>query len=269
MAACMATGAEMSNRLQGRRAVITGSSSGIGKAIALRFAAEGAHVVVNGRNVAKCEAVAEEIKASGGAVDVVLADVGKAEEARRMIAEAVAKLGGLDILVHNAGGGTIPSSVHKLEDDAIAQVINSNLSSCLWLTRAALPHLRQAESGRILFTSSIAGNRRSMPGFSHYAAAKSGVNGFARNLALELVRSGITVNVVEPGPTRIERWDGIDADELARQEAEIPAGRFGTPEEIASAMLFFASREADYVTGQFLTLDGGLCLGALPPRQTG
>jgi 3-oxoacyl-[acyl-carrier protein] reductase len=185
-----------------------------------------------------------------------------------MVAEGVEKLGGLDILVHNAGGGTVPSSVQKLEDDAIAHVINANLSSCLWLTRAALPHLRQAEAGRILFTSSIAGNRRSMPGFSHYAAAKSGVNGFARNLALELARSGITVNVVEPGPTRIERWDAVDAEELARQAAEIPAGRFGTPAEVASAMLFFASREADYVTGQFLTLDGGLSLGALPPSRS-
>lgn len=259
----------MSNRLAGRKALITGSSSGIGKAIAVRFAAEGAHVIVNGRNPAKCESVAREIEAAGGRVDIVLADVSRADELRRMVADAVEKLGGLDILVHNAGGGTIPSSLQKLDDDAIAHVINSNLSTCLWAAQAALPHLKKAEGGRILFTSSIAGNRRSMPGFSHYAAAKSGVNGFARNLALELVRSGITVNVVEPGPTRIERWDGIDAEELARQEAEIPAGRFATPAEIASAMLFFASREADNVTGQFLTIDGGLTLGVLPPRRPG
>lgn len=258
----------MSGRLAGRRALVTGSSSGIGKAVASRFAAEGAHVIVNGRNPTKCEAAVREIEAAGGRVDLVLGDVGRPDDARQIIAAAVEKLGGLDILIHNAGGGTVPSSVQKLEDDAIAHVINSNLSSCLWLTRAALPHLRKAEGGRIIFTSSIAGNRRSMPGFSHYAAAKAGVNGFARNLALELVRSGITVNVVEPGPTRIERWDQIDPESLARQVAEIPAGRFATPAEIASAMLFFASREADYVTGQFLTLDGGLSLGALPPSRS-
>lgn len=257
----------MTRRLEGRKALVTGSSSGIGKAIAARFAAEGASVVVNGRNAEKCEVAAEQMRAQGGQAQVVIGDVGIASSAGEIVSGAADALGGLDILVHNAGGGTVPTSIQKLDEEVMAQVLASNLASCLWLTKAALPHLRAAMAGRILFTSSIAGNRRSMPGFSHYAAAKSGVNGFARNLALELAPHGITVNVVEPGPTRIERWDGLDEAELTRRAAEIPAGRLGTVEDVASAMLFFASREADYATGQFLTLDGGLSLGALPPDR--
>lgn len=254
----------MAGRLQGRRAVVTGGGLGIGRAIARLFAAQGAHVVIGTRTAADGEETVRQIHGAGGSAELIICDIGYREQADVLIHEAAERLGGLDILVHNAG--IFPyAAFNELSDDELDRSVDVNLKACFWLARAALPSLLAAEHPRILITSSVSGNHANAAGLTHYSAAKAGVTGFVRNLALELAPRQITVNAVEPGFILTER--NLAPDRTAMVDAtvgQIPMRRGGDPMDVAHVMLFLASPEAAYVTGQSIVVDGGLTLGTVP-----
>ena len=247
-------------RLSGKVAVVTGSGQGIGEAIARLFAREGAEVVVNARTGEQVRRVVDSIRQKGGIAHGVTADVGSLEGVDALIDSAISRFQHIDILVHNAG--IFPYSLlEDLEDDEWSEVISVNLTSAFRLTHACIPHMKERRDGRILFTSSVQGNRVAVPGCAHYAASKAGINGFIRAAALELSRYGITVNGVEPGLVLTPGTENAISKKKQQQLAKyVPLKRWGEPSEIAHAMLYFASPEAGYVTGQTLIVDGGALL---------
>ncbi len=251
---------QASKRLDGKVAVVTGSSQGIGEAIALLFAREGAAVVVNARTEKQVERVVDNIVQEGGNAHGVTADIGSLLGVDELIEAAVNQFQHIDILVHNAG--IFPFDLlENLEDDAWNEVISVNLTSAYRLTHACIPHMKERGDTRVLFTSSVQGNRVAVPGCAHYATSKAGINGFIKAAALELSRYGITVNGVEPGLVRTPGTDSAMSEEKQRQWAKyVPLKRWGEPVEIAHAMLYLASPEAGYVTGQTLIVDGGALL---------
>ncbi len=247
-------------RLQGKVAVVTGSGQGIGEAIVQLFASEGAQVIVNARTESSVARVVDTIVQEGGVAHGVTADVGSPQGVDALIDSAVKQFMHIDILVHNAG--IFPFSLlEDLEDDAWNEVINVNLTSAYRLTHACIPHMKERGDGRILFTSSVQGNRVAVPGCAHYAASKAGINGFIRAAALELSQYRITVNGIEPGLVLTPGTEKVISEEKQRQWAKfVPLKRWGEPYEIAHAMLYLASAEAGYVTGQTLIIDGGALL---------
>ena len=251
---------QASKRLDGKVAVVTGSGQGIGEAIALLFAREGAAVVVNARTEKQVARVVDNIVQEGGNAHGVTADIGSLQGVGELIEAAVNQFQHIDILVHNAG--IFPFDLlENLEDDAWNEVISVNLTSAYRLTHASIPHMKERGDGRVLFTSSVQGNRVAVPGCAHYATSKAGINGFIKAAALELSRYGITVNGVEPGLVRTPGTDSAMSEEKQRQWAKyVPLKRWGEPVEIAHAMLYLASPEAGYVTGQTLIVDGGALL---------
>ncbi len=246
--------------LNGKVAVVTGSSQGIGEAIAQLFAREGANVVVNSRTEEHVGRVVDTIVKEGGTAFGVTADIGTLQGVKLLTDSAVSQFEHIDILVHNAG--IFPFSLlEDLQDDAWNEVLRVNLTSAYRLTRACMPHMKTRRDGRILFTSSVQGNRVAVPGCAHYAASKAGINGFIRAAALELSRYAITVNGVEPGLVLTPGTENVISKEKQRQWAKyVPLKRWGEPMEIAHAMLYLASPEAGYVTGQTLIVDGGALL---------
>lgn len=247
-------------RLDGKVAIVTGSGQGIGEAIARLFAQEGAVVVVNARTPEKVDGVVDAIVAVGGNAHGVSADVGTLEGVNTLIDAAASRFQRIDILVHNAG--IFP--FHLLEDmadDAWNEVIQVNLTSAYRLTHACIPHMKELGAGRMLFTSSVQGNRAVVPGCAHYAASKAGINGLIRAAALELAPYRITVNGVEPGLILTPGTETAIAEDKRRLWAQyVPLKRWGEPAEIAHAMLYLASPEAAYVTGQTIVVDGGALL---------
>jgi len=251
---------QVSKRLDGKVALVTGSGQGIGEAIALLFAREGAAVVVNARTEKQVARVVDNIVQEGGNAHGVTADIGSLQGVDALIEAAVNQFQHIDILVHNAG--IFPFDLlENLEDDAWNEVISVNLTSAYRLTHACIPHMKERRDGRVLFTSSVQGNRVAVPGCAHYATSKAGINGFIKAAALELSRYGITVNGVEPGLVRTPGTDNAMSEEKQRQWAKyVPLKRWGEPIEIAHAMLYLASPEAGYVTGQTIIVDGGALL---------
>ena len=249
-----------SRRLNGKVAIITGAGQGIGAAIARRFAQEGAQVIVNARTEAKVISVVEGITADGGIAHGVPADIGEAAGVEQLIAGTLQQFQHVDILVHNAG--IFPyNPLEDMDDDSWNQVINVNLTSAYRLTKACISSMKDRGAGRILFTSSVQGNYVAVPGCAHYAASKAGLTGLIKSAALELAPHRITVNGVEPG---LVMTSGVEQALSQRRRdlmAEyVPLKRWGRPMEVAHAMLYLASREADYVTGQTIVVDGGALL---------
>ncbi|HZT72173.1 MAG TPA: 3-oxoacyl-[acyl-carrier-protein] reductase [Terriglobales bacterium] len=244
-------------RLQDKVALVTGASRGIGRAIALRLAQEGARVAVNYRSQeAAAAAVVAEIVHGGGQALALAADVSQAEPARRLVEDAQKHFGRLDILVNNAGV-VRDNLLLTMDDDEWRQVQATNLDSCFYCCRAAARFMLRQRSGRIINISSAAGEKPNR-GQVNYAASKGGINALTRALAAELAPKNITVNAVAPG--MIETEMSREVRELAGDKIlpYIMLNRYGRPEDIAAAVAFLASPDADYITGEVLRVDGGL-----------
>lgn len=246
----------MFKSLKGKTVVVTGASKGIGRGLALRFAEAGLNVLVVSRNFADARKVAEEI---GSKASAFAADVTDEAECRAMAAAASERYGGIDVLCANAG--IFPSArLGDMTAKDFDQVIATNLKGTFLTVSAALPVMKAKSAGRVIITSSITGPITGYTGWAHYGASKAGQLGFMRTAAIELAPWKITVNAVMPGNIRTEGLDGLGADYIASMEASIPMKRLGTIFDIANAALFFASEEAEYITGQTLVVDGGQVL---------
>jgi len=244
-------------RLDGRVAIVTGSGRGIGRAIAQVFAAAGATVIVATRTAAAGEETVASIRQAGGTATLHVCDLARRAAAEDLVAASAQSHGRLDIMLHNAGVFPLVM-IDEISEEALDETLNVNLKAAFWLSSAALPYLREAPSPRLLFTSSVTGPRVALPGLVHYAASKSGLNGFIRGAAMEFARHRITVNGVEPGLIHTEAMDLLaDVANIADMASAIPLKRLGTPEEIAYAMLYLASDQAAFVTGQTIVVDGG------------
>jgi len=246
--------------LSGRVAIVTGSGRGIGRAIALKLAEDGAAVVVNDISSPEpVEGVAAEIRAMKRQSLAVLADVSSAPEVTKLVETTISKYGRLDILVNNAGIVRDQLLVRMSEADW-DRVIEVDLKSVFLCTAAVLKSMMKQRWGRIISITSVVGIAGN-PGQANYAAAKAGVIGFTRTVAKEVASRGVTVNAIAPGFIDTEMTQRLD--EKRRQEivGRIPAGCLGTPRDVAETVAFLTSDEASYITGQVLSVDGGL-LGA-------
>jgi len=239
--------------LTGRTALVTGSSRGIGRAIARRLAADGASLIVHGRDRAKAEAVAAEIQGDGGTADVLVADLTEGEAAAGVVREAFALHGALDILVLNAGGGQ-GGRVEDLPLETIDQVLALNLRATILATQE-FARLSRSDQGRIVFISSGMATHPA-PGVSVGAAAKAGAEAFMRSVAQELGSRGITCNSVAPGCTRTEMIAGQTWPNAVPPWTAL--GRLGEPEDIADVVAFLASHDARWLTGLTIAANGGL-----------
>jgi 3-oxoacyl-[acyl-carrier protein] reductase len=245
--------------ITGRSVIVTGGTKGIGKGIARVFAGAGANVVITGRNAELGEQAARDLAGLGGTVTFVPGDVTEQADCERMVAGAVERNGGLDVLCANAG---IFPQVRLVDLSAqdIDEIFATNVKGCMLSVQAALPALRASGRGRVILTSSITGPQSGFPGWSHYGATKAAQLGFLRSAAIELAPMQITMNAVLPGNVATEGLDELGPEYRKAMEASVPQGRLGTVEDIGNAALFFASDEASYVTGQALTIDGGQML---------
>jgi 3-oxoacyl-[acyl-carrier protein] reductase len=249
----------MTGSLAAKVALVTGASQGIGEAIARAFAQAGASVVIASRTPALGQDIAGSIESHGGRAHYVQTDVSQRAQILRSVADTVGRFGRLDIVVHNAVTYLF-RPLESLNEEELDFSLAVNLKAGFWVIQAALPHLRKQGGGRFLFTSSVTGPRVAMAGTSPYAASKGGLNGLIKTAALEYARENITVNGVEPGFIRTPAAETWDKELLAQVASGIPLGSLGEPNDIAQAMLFLASDEARYITGQTLVIDGGSTL---------
>ena len=242
-------------RLDGKAALITGASRGIGRAIALDMASQGAKVALNYQSSdAKAQAVADEITAAGGTAILAKANVADPEESRAMVKRVAEQFGRLDALVNNAGI-TRDRSLRKMSDEHWVEVIQTNLNSVFFCTTAAIPIMSEQKYGRIVNISSMNGQIPAW-GQANYGASKGGIISFTKTAALELAGSNITVNTVSPGFTDTDMFAQVREDIKEQIKSKIPMGRFATPEEIAKAVTFLVA-DGDYITGQQINVNGG------------
>jgi 3-oxoacyl-[acyl-carrier protein] reductase len=270
-------GIGMDLRLQGKRTLVTGSSKGIGEAIARAFASEGAIAIIHGRDREKAERVAFDIIAQGGQAHVVVGDLTDDNAVEQLIAESIKMVGAIDILVNNAGGsGGTKDSWDAPQPASWASAYDRNVLAALRVTSRVLPAMRAAKWGRIINISSLAATVAS-PNGADYSAAKAAMNAMIASLAKAVAADGITVNAISPGTIRsaplearfreVAHAKGLAATDAPWEEiekvilplfAQVPVGRTGTVDEIAHAVTFLASPTASYITGVNLRVDGGL-----------
>jgi acetoacetyl-CoA reductase/3-oxoacyl-[acyl-carrier protein] reductase len=242
-------------RLEGKTALVTGASRGIGRAIAIELAREGARVAVNYQSSdAKAQEVVDEIAKLGGHAMLAKANLSDAKEARDMVKMVAEEFRHLDILVNNAGI-TRDGMLRKLTDEQWNEVIQTNLNACFFCTSAAIPIMSAQSYGRIVNISSMNGQVSAI-GQANYSASKGAIIAFTRTCAAELAKSGITVNTVAPGYTETDMFAKVPQDIQTQIKAKIPLGRFAQPEEIAKAVIFLAA-DGDYITGQQINVNGG------------
>ena len=245
------------HQLAGQVAIVTGASRGIGRAIALALATEGAKVTVNyTRSSESAEAVVAAITAGGGEAIALQADVSQAEAVDKLVKQTVEKFGQLDILVNNAGI-TRDSLLLRLKPEDWQAVIDLNLTGVFLCTRAVSKLMLKQRRGRIINIASVAGQMGN-PGQANYSAAKAGVIGFTKTIAKEFASRGITVNAVAPGFIETEMTSDLKAEEILKF---IPLERYGKPEEVAGMVRFLAADPAAaYITGQVFNVDGGMVM---------
>ena len=242
-------------RLDGKTALITGASGGIGAEIAKALHAQGATVILHGTRQAKLEEVASEI---GDNVHVVTADLSDKEAVSGLMDKATAFTGAVNILVNNAGI-TRDNLAMRMKDEEWDDVLAVNMTASMILSRAALRQMMKARWGRIISVSSIVGVTGN-PGQTNYAASKAGMIGYSKSLAAEVAGRGLTVNVVAPGFIETPMTDVLSDDQKQNLLRNVPAGRLGQAAEIAAAVAFLASDEAGYITGATMHINGGMAM---------
>ena len=246
--------------ITGKSVIVTGGSKGIGKGIARVFAKQGANVMIVSRTEAEAQAVAEELgKESPGDISAFAADVGDWDSQQAMAATCNERYGSIDILCANAG--VFPQTViEEMDPSEFDMVLNTNIKGTFLSVKACLPFMKKNDYGRIVLTSSITGPITGFPGWSHYGASKAAQLGFMRTACIETAKYNITMNAVMPGNIITEGLDGLGEDYMATMAASVPLKRLGVVDDIGNAALFFASQEANYITGQTIVVDGGQTL---------
>lgn len=249
--------------LKGKSVIVTGASKGIGKGIARVFAQHGAKVLVVGRDLAAAEATAKEFVASGGIASGFSADVTSLPDMEKMARTATERYGGIDVLCANAG--VFPQvKMEEMSPETWDEVMATNLKGTFLSVKACIPYLKKTGQGRIVITSSITGPNTGFPGWTHYGASKAGQLGFMRTACMELGKYGITVNAVLPGNIVTEGLKELGPEYMKGMAAAVPLGHLGEVDDIGHAALFFATKEAGYITGQTIIVDGGQILPESP-----
>ncbi|MFP6558487.1 3-oxoacyl-ACP reductase FabG [Paraburkholderia sp. B3] len=246
----------MEKTLDNQTAIVTGASRGIGRAIAIELARQGAMVIGTATSEAGAQAIGAAFEAEGLKGRGAVLDVNDATAAEALIDATVKEFGGLAVLVNNAGI-TQDNLAMRMKDDEWDAVIDTNLKSVFRLSRAVLRPMMKARSGRIINITSVVGSSGN-PGQANYAAAKAGVAGMTRALAREIGSRGITVNCVAPGFIDTDMTKDLPAEQQAALKQQIPLGRLGSPDDIAHAVVFLASPQAGYITGTTLHVNGGM-----------
>jgi len=241
--------------LQGKTALVTGASQGIGRACALALAGAGAKVALAARNEGKLNEVAAEIAAAGGAAAVFALDIASEESIEICAKAAIAHFGTIEILVNNAGI-TRDRTLRKMTDDDWLAVLHTNLNACYFGVSAVMPLMLEQKYGRIVNISSFVGQAGNF-GQANYAASKGGIIAFTKTAAIELAKYNVTCNALAPGFTETNMLAKVPEQVRTQILARIPMGRFGQPAEIAKAVLFLAA-DADYITGQQINVNGGV-----------
>jgi len=242
-------------RLKGKTALVTGGARGIGAGIATAFAAQGAAVMIADKDGATAAATARSLVHHGGQAESVIADVSVPTDCTRAVAACVETLGGLDVLVNNAGIGFYKLFLDLNVEDW-ERVLRVNLTSAFLVGQAAARHMSASDGGRIINIASISGQTGGI-GRTAYGASKAGMILMTKVMAVELAAAGIVVNAIAPGPIHTELTKQLGGDETRRYVERIPMGRYGKVEDIAAAALFLASDECRFVTGHVLNIDGG------------
>jgi len=246
-------------QLSGQAALVTGGGTGIGRAICLALAAQGAKVAVANRSsIAAAQAVADEIIASGGQAIALQGDVSKAADADNFIQQVLTSFGALDIVVNNAGT-TRDTLLMRMSEEDWDAVLDTNLKGTFLVTRAAIRPMMKARHGKIINISSVMGLVGN-PGQANYSASKAGIIGFTRTIAKEVGSRGIQVNVVAPGFIETAMTDALKPELKDTVIKQIPAGRLGNPDDVAKVVAFLCTSGADYITGQTITVDGGMTI---------
>jgi 3-oxoacyl-[acyl-carrier protein] reductase len=249
----------MFTSIEGRSVLVTGASKGIGRGIARVFAKAGGKVLVVARTLADAEDAAAEFTEAGGTASAFSADVTDLDSMTAAANEAVSRHGSLDILCANAG--IFPqTTIENMAPEEWDEVLGTNLRGSFISIKACLAHMKKSDCGRIVLTSSITGPVTGFPGWTHYGASKAGQLGFMRTACIELAKYGITVNAVMPGNIVTEGLADLGQDYMDSMAKSVPLKKLGVVEDIGNAALFLATKEANYITGQTIIVDGGQIL---------
>jgi 3-oxoacyl-[acyl-carrier protein] reductase len=244
--------------LKDKVAIVTGSTKGIGKEIALEFARCGAKVVVSGRSAERAEQVCQEIQSAGGEAISLVADVANAGEAQQLVDKTIEHFGQVDILVNNAGI-TKDNLMLRMKEADWDEVININLKGAFNCIKSVTRQMMKQRSGRIINITSVVGQMGNA-GQVNYAASKAGMIGLTKSVARELASRGITCNAIAPGFIETDMTDVLDEKTKENLQAQIPLGRLGSAANVARTAVFLAGSDADYITGQTINVDGGMVM---------